>query len=156
MAMLTRYDPFADLIPLRSAMDRLFQDSFVRPFGWMGTAGVPVDVAETDDAYVVTASLPGWKPEEVNVAVQEGTVTLSGEHEEEPEAEQGKTYHLRERRMASFRRTISFGVPIDADKAEASYENGVLTLTLPKAESAKPKVIKIGENGQRPLAANKS
>jgi HSP20 family protein len=156
MAMPTRYDPFADLVPLRSAMDRLFQDSFVRPFGSVATAGIPVDVEETGDAYVVTASLPGWKPEDVNVTVQKGTVTIAGEWKAEPEADKGKTYHLRERQMASFRRSISFGMPIDADKVQASYDNGVLTLTLPKAESAKPRTIKIGTSGQKRLAATKA
>jgi HSP20 family protein len=151
--MLARYEPFRELMPLREAMDRLVQDSLVRPFGWMGGTGVPVDVEETDDAYVVTASLPGWKPEDVNVTVQEGTLTISGEHQEPEQAEQGTTYHLRERRVASFRRSISFPVPVEADKAQASYENGVLTLTLPKAESAKPKAIKIGANGQKQIAA---
>jgi HSP20 family protein len=151
--MLTRYDPFADLVPLKSAMDRLFQDSFVRPSGWTGTAGVPVDVEETGDAYVVSTSLPGWKPEDVNVTVQENTVTIAGEWQAQPEADEGKIYHLRERQMASFRRSISFGMPIDADKVEARFEHGVLTLTLPKAEGARPKTIKIGTNGQKQLTA---
>ena len=146
MAMLTRYDPFAELVPLRAAMGRLFEDSFVRPTGW-AASGVPIDVEETAEGYVVTATLPGWKPEDVNITAQENTLTIAGEWKAEPEAEQAKAYHVRERAMASFRRTITFGAPVDADKAQATYENGVLTLTLPKAESAKPRRIQIGGDG---------
>ena len=155
MAMQTQYDPLRNTVPLLGAMDRLFQDSFVRPFGWTGSS-VPVDVEETADAYVVTASLPGWRPEDVNVTVQDGTLTIGGEWKAQPEPQQGTVYHLRERPMASFRRTLTFATPIDPDKAEASYQNGELILTLPKTESAKPKVIKIGQSGQKQIAAKKA
>ena len=155
MAMLTPHDPLRNTVPLLSAMDRLFQDSFVRPFGWAGSS-VPVDVEETADAYVVTASLPGWTPEDVNVTLQEGTLAISGEWKAQSEQEQGTVYHLRERPTTSFRRTLTFATPIDPDKAEANYQNGELILTLPKAESAKPKVIKIGQSGQKQIAAKKA
>ena len=151
--MMTRYDPFRDTVPLFASMDRLLQDSFVRPLGWMGGNGIPVDVEETGDGYVVTASLPGWNPEDVNISVQNGTLTISGEQKAQTEPEQGKIWHLRERTMSSFRRTITLPVPVEADQAQASYENGVLTLTLPKAESAKPKVIKLGGPSQQQIAA---
>jgi HSP20 family protein len=149
MAMITRYDPFRDVLSLRDAMDRLFQESFVRPNGWTASASTPVDVHETEHGYVVEASLPGWKPEDVNLTFQDGTLTISGQYDEQPEPQgqngQGaKNWHLRERRFASFSRSFTFPSAVDADKAEAKYENGVLTLTLPKAESAKPRQIKIG------------
>jgi HSP20 family protein len=155
MAMLNQYDPLRNTVPLLSAMDRLVQDSFVRPSGWAGSS-VPVDVEETADAYVVTASLPGWKPEDVNVTLQAGTLAISGEWREQPEPAQGTVYHLRERPVASFRRTLTFATPIDPDRAEASYPNGELVLTLPKAESAKPKVIKIAQDGQKQLTNKKA
>ena len=152
MAMPTQYDPLRNSLPLLSAMDRLFQDSFVRPSGWAGNS-VPVDVEETADAYVITASLPGWKPEDVNVTFHAGTLAISGERKAQPEPEQGTVYLLRERQRASFRRVLTFATPIDSDKAEASYQNGELVLTLPKAEIAKPKTIKIGQNGQKQITA---
>jgi HSP20 family protein len=155
MAMPTQYDPLRNSLPLLSAMDRLFQDSFVRPSGGAGNS-VPVDVEETADAYVITASLPGWKPEDVNVTVQEGTVAISGEWKAQPEPGPGTVYLLRERPMASFRRTLTFATPVDSDKAEANYQSGELVLTLPKAASAKPKTIKIGQNGQKQITAKKA
>lgn len=159
MAMLTQYDPLRDTVPLFAAMDRLFRDSFVRPFGWpswSGWSSVPVDVEETPEGYIITASLPGWRPEDVNVTVQEGTLTISGEHKADPAAEEGKTYLVRERSMDSFRRTITFGAPVNPDQAQATYENGILTLNLPKAESARPKVIKLGQTGQKQIAGAKA
>lgn len=146
MATINRYDPFRDVLSLRDAMDRLFQESYVRPNGWSGAAtGVPVDLHETPHGYVLEVSLPGWRPEDVNITFQDGTLTVSGQRNEQPEPEQsGKTWHLRERKFASFSRSFTFPSMVDADKADASYENGVLTLTLPKAESAKPRQIKIG------------
>lgn len=145
MAMINRYDPFREALSLRDAMDRLFQESYVRPATLAGNAGVPVDLHETEQGYTLDVSLPGWKPEDVNITFQDGTLTISGQRNEQTEPEQnGKTWHLRERKFASFSRSFTFPTMVDADKAEASYENGVLTLTLPKAESAKPRQIKIG------------
>jgi HSP20 family protein len=147
MAYLNRYDPFRDTLSLRDAMDRLFQESFVRPSAATARNGwVPMDVEETGDAYRMCVQLPGWKPEEVNVTVQESTVTISGQRGDAPpaKAEEGRTWHVRERNFGSFGRTFSFPMPIDADRAEATFEHGELVLTLPKAESAKPKQIKVG------------
>jgi HSP20 family protein len=147
MAYLNRYDPFREALSLRDAMDRLFQESYVRPSAGTGRNGwVPMDVEETEDAYRMHVQLPGWKPEDVNVTVQESTVTISGQHGNVPERkdEDNRTWHVRERNFASFGRTFSFPMPIDADRAEAAFENGELVLTLPKAESAKPRQIKIG------------
>jgi len=145
MAMMNRYDPFREMLSLRDAMDRLFQESYVRPTGWAGNSSLPVDLHEDAHGYTVSASLPGWKPEDVNITFQDGALTISGQYNNETnEPEEGKTWHLRERRFGSFSRTFTFPTAVDADKAEAKFENGVLTLTLPKAESAKPRQIKIG------------
>lgn len=143
MAYLTRYEPFRETMSLRDAMDRLFQESFVRPAAVGGRNGwVPMDVEETAEAFKMTVALPGWKPEDIHVTVQEGTVTVSGEYK--PAATEGANFHVRERAFTSFSRTFSFPMGIAADKAEANYENGELVLTLPKAESAKPRKIQIG------------
>ena len=149
MAMITRYDPFREALSLRDAMDRLFQESVVRPNGWAAPTSVPVDVHETEHGYTVEASLPGWKPEDVNITFQDATLTISGQYNEQPEpqaqnGQNGKSWHLRERRFASFSRSFTFPTSIDPDKTEATFENGILNLTLPKAESAKPRQIKIG------------
>jgi HSP20 family protein len=141
--VLKRWDPFREVITLREAMDRLFEESFVRPT--MAPRGVgstlAVDVWETSDAFVVSASVPGLKPEDLNIYVVGNTVTLSGEIEEEAK-EEGSYIH-RERRLGPFTRTLTLSTPLNPDKAEAIIENGVLTLTLPKAEAAKPKAIEV-------------
>jgi HSP20 family protein len=148
MAMLTRYDPFRDALSLRDAMDRLFQESFVVPsavgsgrVGW-----VAMDVDETPDHYTMKVSLPGWKPEDVNITIQDATVTISGQiqSKESQTADEKRTWHLRERAFASFNRTFTFPMAVSAEKAQAEFENGELILTLPKAESAKPRQITIG------------
>ena len=151
MAYLNRYDPFREALSLRDAMDRLFQESFVRPSAATGRSGwVPMDVEETGDSYRMHVQLPGWKPEDVNVTVQESTVTIAGQHggAKGDESQEGRTWHVRERSFASFNRSFSFPMPIDASRADATFENGELLLTLPKAESAKPRQIKIGGAAQ--------
>src|SRR5438132_1096299 len=109
MAYLNRYDPFREALSLRDAMDRLFQESYVRPTAAAGRNGwVPMDVEETGDAYRMHVQLPGWKPEDVNVTVQESTVTISGQHSAaERKDEDNRTWHVRERNFASFNRTFS-------------------------------------------------
>jgi len=147
MADLIRWDPFREMVSLRDAMDRLFEESFVRPFGgWPFLTGeaqtLALDIYETDDDLVVEASLPGINPDEVDISVVGNTLTIKGEHEEKKEEEKGK-YHCRERRYGAFQRTVSLPVEVDANKAEAVFENGVLKLTLPKVEEARPKRIQV-------------
>ena len=143
---IERWDPFREVVSLRDAMNSLLQESFVRPGGEPragGFATLPLDVAETENEFVVKASLPGIKPEDVQITVHGDTLTIRGESKAEEE-KQGQTWHLRERRSGAFQRSLSLATPIDADKANARFEHGVLTLTLPKSEQARPKQIKIG------------
>ena len=149
---IERWDPFREMVSLRDAVNSLFQDSYVRP-GGLGAAGaeagvapLPLDVRETADAFVVQASLPGVRPEDVEVTVHGDTLTIRGERKAEEER-QGETWHLRERRAGSFRRMLTLTVPVDADRATAEHDHGVLTLRLPKAESARPKQIKVAPVG---------
>jgi HSP20 family protein len=138
-------DPFRDVVSLRDAMNALFQDSFVRQ-GTGASAGhatLPLDVAETENEFVIKASLPGVEPDGVQITVHGDTVTIRGESKPEEE-KKGVHWHVRERRSGPFQRSLSLAVPIDSNKANASFDHGVLTLTLPKAERAKPKQIKIG------------
>ncbi len=140
------WDPFREAVSLRDAMNALFQESFVRPtslFTQDGLAVLPLDVTETADEFVIKASVPGVKPEDVQITVQGDTLTIRGECRGEEE-KTGERWHLRERHFGSFQRSVSLPAPVDSDKAQASYEHGVLTLTLPKTEDAKPRQIKIG------------
>lgn len=149
--MVQRWDPFREVVSLRDAVDRLFDESMVVPRAQRGNANggqgvmtLPLDVQDTSDGYVVKASLPGFKAEEIEVEAHGKTLTIRGERKSEDEkSEQG--YLLRERHYGSFYRSIALPEPINADKADSAYEDGVLTLTLPKADSARPKQIKIGQ-----------
>jgi HSP20 family protein len=143
---LVRWEPFREMMSLRDAMDRLFEDSFVRPSRFwpdqMGRGELPIDMYQTANDVVVKASLPGVKPEEVNITITGDTLTIKGEHKEEQEVKQ-EDYFRKERYYGAFSRSLILPVQVQSDKAEATFENGILTLTLPKAEEVKPKQIKI-------------
>lgn len=151
---IQRWEPLREMVSLRDAMNSLLQESFVRPVGLMGNGAalLPLDIAETEDEFIVKASLPGVRPEDVHITARGDTLTIRGEMKAEEE-KKGEHYHLRELRQGHFQRTVTLSTPISADKAQAQFENGVLTLKLPKAEEAKPKEIKIG--GGAPAAAAK-
>jgi HSP20 family protein len=125
---------------LDNFMDRAFLDS---PVHGRLTGGIfPVDVFETDDEVVVKATAPGMKAEDINISVTGDTLTIRGEVEEELEQE-GVQYYVRERRSGSFSRSISLPTLVNADKSKAEFENGILTLSLPKVEEVKPKTITV-------------
>ncbi len=140
---LIRWEPFRDLISLREAMDQLFEESFVRPWGtltrWEGPA---VDMYETDNAVVVKAAIPGVGPKDVEISVTGDTLTIRGEVKKEEKVKE-ENYIRRERYYGSFCRSFLLPTKVVADDAEAVFEHGVLTLTLPKAEEVKPKTIKV-------------
>ena len=142
--MLTRWDPFQELITLRNAVDRLFDTSIVPSSGSQqpSTWGLALDVVEKEDEFLVKASVPGINPDDLEITFTDNVLTIQGETKAEEEKDEG-SYHLRERRYGSFSRSISLGSHITADKIQANYENGVLILHLPKAEEVKPKRISI-------------
>ena len=148
MANITRYDPLSEMVTLRQAMDRLFEDSIVSPLTWRtiggrgDTVSAPIDVHETTDEIVVTASLPGIQPEDVDITMTGQTLTLKGEFKSDQEEDRGQ-YLYRERRFGSFNRTLQLPVRVEGDRAEATFENGVLTLHIPKSEEVKPRQIQI-------------
>ncbi len=141
---VSRWEPFKEFMTLRQAMDRLFEDSVVRPGRMWGEQSgrryFPLDVYETQDAVILRAALPGVQPNEVEISVEGNTVAIRGETK--APAEEG-TYLLQEQRYGPFQRSVELDVPIQPDKAEASFKDGILTLSIPKAEEAKPRVIKV-------------
>jgi HSP20 family protein len=144
MSNLIRWEPAREMMTLREAMDRLFNDAFTRPLSRDGGSwSVPAeDMYQTDEEIVVKAALPGIKAEEVQINVTGEVLTIKGEVKQEEEAKE-KAYHLREQRWGMFERSLSLPTEVIADKARAAFENGVLTITLPKAEEVKPKTITI-------------
>jgi HSP20 family protein len=146
MMAMTRLNPWREMVTLREAMDRLFEESFVRPVRtWEAASGerpfrLPLDVYTTPEEIVIVASLPGLTPDEVDIAIEGDTLVIRGELRSPLE---NVEYLFQERPYGVFLRTLTLNVPVDAGKAEAFFENGVLTLTLPKSEETKPKVIKV-------------
>ncbi len=146
MSNLTRWEPVREMVTLRDAMDRLFDDAFTRPWGLTDGGrgmGMPaVDMYQTDDDVVVKMAVPGIKPEDVQISVTGDTLSIKGEMKEKSDNKQ-KAYHIREQRWGSFERTLALPTDVRADKAQAEFENGVLNITLPKAEDVKPKTITV-------------
>lgn len=143
MSNLTRWEPMREMMSLREAMDRLFDDSFTRPLGIGEVAGMPViDLYQTGDDVVVKASLPGLNADDVQISVTGDVLTLHGEFKQEEEKKEA-TYHLHEHRYGSFERSIRLPGEVQTDKAKADFENGILTITLPKSEMTKPKTISV-------------
>ena len=148
MTIVRRAGPFGDLLSLRQAMDRLFEDSFVNPRTWQFGEGqlVPVDVYATSDHVVVEAILPGVKPEEVEITVEGNALSISGDTSSMIPARDGLL--LQEIRRGRFVRTLTLPEGLEADKATATFEDGILTLRIPKAEQVKPRTIKISTDGR--------
>ena len=146
MTQLTRWEPFRDLVSLREAMDRLFEESVIRSEGAAlaprVTGTLALDVYETDNDVVVKASVPGVDPEDLDISITGETLTIKGETRTEEEVEE-EDYIYRERRYGAFSRSAAIPTSVEADEAEADFEDGILTLRLPKAEKVKPKAIKV-------------
>ena len=140
-----------DLSSARREVDRVFD----RFFGQGGAQGMTVwapavDVRETNDEIQVTAELPGLAPEDVSVTVENGVLTISGEKKQEvQEGKEDSNYYLYERRYGRFERSFSLPRTVNAEQVKARFDNGVLTIALPKAETAKPKKVQIEANGRR-------
>ncbi len=188
---MTRYNPLSEMMTLHDAMDRLLADSFVRPFSGLAQtieSSMPLDMYEENNQLVVKTAMPGVRPEDINIDVQDNVLTISGEvkNEEGPQEDggqqqpaigqaaqqgpaqtqtrpqgqaqsqmqgqgqtqmqrqgDGQNYYLREREYVRYVRSVTLPFPVQADKAEATLENGVLTLRLPMAEEAKQKKIQV-------------
>jgi HSP20 family protein len=145
--MIDRYDPFGRAMGLRQMMDRLLEDAFVMPRQGGDGGGPALDVYEEDDALVVEAHVSGFKPDDLDINVEQGVLTISGQTKAEQERKE-RNYLVREQRTGRFSRSLRLPATYDADACTARFEDGVLRLTFPKSEAAKPRRIQIGGGGQ--------
>jgi len=143
---IVRWEPFRDLVTAQRDFDRLFREAFSPQFGEAELStrswAPPVDIYETDNDIVLKAELPGVDPKDVEVRVEDNNLYLKGERRFEKEVKE-QNYHRVERSYGSFARSFSLPSSISTDKVKAEYKDGMLTLTMPKREEAKPKTIKI-------------
>ena len=144
--LLKRLEPFGGIRKLDGDFDRMWRHAF-RPYYRRSTVGnghghVDVDLYQDADSLKVRAAIPGIKPEDVDVRINDHTLTIKGETESEKELKEGEYLH-REHYTGAFHRTVNLPDYVDTEKADASYENGVLTVTLSKREESKPKVLKV-------------
>ncbi len=144
MSYLSRWEPFREMTRFRDMMDWFLREPFDHPIELReGLYDSPmIDMFETDAEVVVKAALPGVGADEVSISIRGDTLTISGEVKEETEVEEAD-YRIRERRMGKFMRTLQLPSAVDADKAEATFKDGILSLQLPKAEGVKPKIIAV-------------
>jgi HSP20 family protein len=157
MNMMTRWDPRREAMTFREAIDRMFDEPFGFRFPEMWRLDqieLKVDLLEDENSYVVKASIPGVKPEEVEVTLQHNLLTIKGEVKESSEVEE-KNYHMRERRYGSFMRSLMLPSEVNADAIEAKHEDGVLTVRLPKVQVEKATKIAVKAVGANGKAATK-
>ena len=148
MTRLIRWNPVREMMTLRNDFDRLFENFMDLPqfqenrdLNW----GLALDVTENENNFTIKASVPGINPDDIDITLSDNVLTIKGEFKEEHNVEEEK-YHLRERRYGSFGRSVTLPVMVNAEAVEANYSDGVLTLTVPKAEEVKPKRISIKAN----------
>lgn len=139
---ITRRDPFRDLLNLQNEMTRLFGRAYGDETEGSRTWAPPIDIYETPETYKVVAELPGFSPDQVDVTVNEGTLTIKGERKFYDEVNE-ENFHRVERRFGQFQRLVSLPQQVQSDKVEASFDKGVLTISIPKAELAKPRRVEI-------------
>jgi HSP20 family protein len=143
---IARFAPLTDIVSLRDAMDRLFEESFIRPNGWNGLAAgqfaVPVDLWDTKDAFQLRADLPGVTAEQLEINATSDSISIGGEVKAHADVSENG-WLRQERRVGKFQRAFTLPMAIDPTKVEATFENGVLQLVLPKAENVKPRMIKV-------------
>ena len=144
MMCMNLWEPMREGLSLREAINKLFEDSVVHPGNTVqATRGMVMDVIETADAFLVRASLPGCDKDKVEISFQGDTLTVKAEMNE-GSLQEGGRYLLRERLSGLVTRSVTLPTQVDADRAHAEYREGILHLTLPKADSVKPRSIKIG------------
>jgi HSP20 family protein len=152
MTLMRRPSPFSELVTLRQAMDRLFDDTLFRPYSAAAdeVGRLPLDVRTTSDALEIEAALPGVKPEDVDITLENNTLAIRAEHRTEHRGDQRSErgedeggWIVREISRGTMMRSVTLPNGLEPDKAEATFENGVLRLRIPKAEQVKPRQIHI-------------
>jgi HSP20 family protein len=154
----TRFSPLRDFMSMRDSMDRLFEDRWVSPGSWMtwspmGTTYLPLDIFETADEIVVRAVVPGVEPEDIDIQLQGGVLTLRA-RSSETAIPDGASWLVQEISPGEYIRQVTLPRAVDADNAQSTFDNGILNLTLPKTADAKPKQIKIGSTPQLGAGSN--
>lgn len=138
---IQRWEPFREMMSLRDTMERLFEETMMRPWA-AGPTTIPIDLYQTDTDVFIKASLPGIRPENVEITCSGETCTIRGEIKAERETKR-EDYFLQERRYGSFSRTLTLPISVRTEQAEANFEHGVLTLRLPKSPEAQPRKIQV-------------
>jgi HSP20 family protein len=155
MANIRRHDPFSEMLSLRDAVNQLFEDSVVSPsrLAARDAFSMAMDVSETEDSFVVEAVVPGLKADDLDVTLEDNVLTIRGEtRKEEQRGDKQAHYHIMERRYGRFSRSVSLPTAVKADDIQATLDNGILRLEIPKAEEVKPRRISVnngrGQHGQ--------
>jgi HSP20 family protein len=142
---VTRWDPFQDLLSIQDEMNQLFGRVFGQQAGQRAWAPA-LDIAERPDAYLVAVEVPGVKPEDLDITLEGGVLTVEGERRFQDESTD-RQWHRVERRYGAFRRSITLPSQVKADAIEASFQDGLLRVLVPKAEAAMPKRIEVRAGG---------
>ena len=144
MTIIRRTRPMSDLMTFRHAVESLFDDTTFRPLAWGGSseARLPLDITSTEDAITVEAALPGVHPEDVEITVHQDTLTIGVKEQAEHEQQEGERVY-RELRRSSGTRTLTLPNGLDTENAVATFDNGLLRLSIPRAEAAKPRQIPV-------------
>lgn len=141
---VTRWDPFRDVVTFREAMDRLMEDGYNSRRQAADNRDrryrLPIDAYVTPEEIVVLANMPGIKPEDVEILLEGDTLTIRAER---PAPMENVNYVIQERPWGTYQRTLNINVPVDGNKAEARFDNGLLVLSIPKAEAVRPKQIQV-------------
>lgn len=155
MSQMVRWDPFAEFGSMRRAVERLFDD-FAPTRSMRGGDATeltfPIDLSESEDQVVVKAVLPGVRPEDVEITVSEGVLTVRGEARQET-TEEKENFYRREIRFGSFARSIPLPSRVNQDSAEAEFKDGILTIQLPKAEESRPRSIRVKNSAEHEISA---
>ena len=152
MPTVARFDPFRDITTLRDEMNRLFNRT-VGDGVSSGSAWTPaVDIFDTDQAIVLRAELPGLTPEDIDIEIDDNVLTLKGERRFEETVQEGRYYRL-ERAYGHFQRNVTLPQGVKPDEISASFDNGVLSVQVPKAEEVRPRKIAVGAGAQAATGA---
>ncbi len=144
MSMI-RWDPAQDLMSLKRAMDKLFEESVSRPVGFtigLGSGDFPIDIIQSENYLIIKAALPGVRPEDVDISVTGDILTIKAERKEEGDFKD-KDYIRKENQYGTISRKIPVPKSVEVNKADATFDNGMLTLSIPRSEEEKPRHINI-------------